>query len=194
MVALRTQIVRISLTLCLIGLIVFCIVRVKTIEDSSSLAWQENIRKQEMYEKAPNCFPHRESITVDQSIVPCQTMIATLVGKTRQSYGNPLRYYRQPIFHLFFTLHFSNGGEQTIGTIYRDMWQSARVGDQVAVTSWDGQAENASVNGYSCPLIDMTGADHGVFQLLPWLVLAFLCAFLISRLWTSSANSMFLLL
>ena len=183
MTQVRAPLLRIPMTLVLVGLIGFSILDMKNIEATSAQAWQKNMREQELYQKAPNCFPHRDASQVDQSLPPCQNVMATVVSKPQKAGGNPLRYHAQPITHLFLTLQFSDGSIQTVGTIYKDMWHSIRVGDQVSVTLWSRQVEEVEANGYRSPIIDTTGWDRGFVRLLPWLAVVLLCLFFISRLW-----------
>lgn len=183
MSGLRAPLIRTVMILSFAGLIAFSILRVKNIETTSAQASQENMRKQAFSEKAPNCLPHRDASQVDQSLPPCQSVTAIVVAKPQKPDGDPLRSYAHPRVKLLLTLRFSDGSFQTVGSIYKDMWNTLRVGDQVSVTVWGTQVEDVKANGYSCPIIYMTGWDGGIIRLLPWLALVLLCSYCISRLW-----------
>ena len=180
MFILRTPLVRIAITLVLLGLLSLSVVVVKNIITAT---WQSDRQEGALYKRSPNCFPHQDPSEVDASLPPCQNVMVTVIDKPQNTVVDHYRYHDYPKTHLLLTLQDTNGQTQTVGDIYKDMWNSIHIGDQVSVTLWRNQVREVDANGYSSPIFDPQKWNKAEANLWPWIVVALMCSFSISLLW-----------
>ena len=173
---------RILISLALITLIALSILFLK---NGITSAWQSDQQEEAIYLKSPNCFTHRDGSEVDQSLPPCQNLTATVIAKPHKTL---MEYSRskggsQLTTHGSFTLQYTNGYTQTIGEIDSDMWNSAPIGSQVAVTLWRGEVKKVEASGYHQSIYDGKNLTRAAAGLTPWIVIGLVSSACLSLLW-----------
>ena len=176
----RLRLFRIPVTLILLGLLALSILFIKNIVTS---AWQSDQQEEAIYLKSPNCFTHKDPSEVDQSLPPCQNLMATVIAKPQNTVINHRRSGDYPRTHRFFTLQYTNGYTQTVGDITSDMWNSIGVGSQVSVTLWKNQVKEVDANGYSQSIFDERKWNRTASGLVAWIVLGLISSTSLSLLW-----------
>ena len=180
MLALRSPLVRVAVTLALLGLLG---VSVLLIKNSVTASWQGDRQEGALYKRSPGCFPRRDPSEVDAALPPCQAVTRTVTAKPQNTVADYRGGRNYPTTHRFLTLRDAGGQSQTVGDIYEDMWNTIHVGDQVSVTLWRGQVREVNANGYGSPIFDETEWNRTKASLWPWIVVALLCSTLLSLLW-----------
>ena len=181
MFALRSPLVRIAVTLALLGLLG---VSVLLITNIVTAAWQSERQEEALYKRSPGCFPRRDPSEVDAGLPPCLNVTQTVTAKPQNTVSDYRRGRDYPKTHLLLTLRDAEGRSQTVGDIYQDMWNSIRVGDQVSVTVWRGQVREINANGYNSPIFDAMKWKRAEASLWPWIIVGLLCSSLVISLWS----------
>ena len=184
----RLRLFRIPATFVLIALIALSIMFIK---NGITAAWQSDRQEEALYLKSPNCFTHQDASEVDQSLPPCQNLMATVVVKPQNTVVDHYHFHDYPKTPFLLTLQYTNGYTQTVGDITSDMWNSIPVGSQVSVTLWRNDVKEVAANGYRQSIFDDKKWNQATAGLTPWIfigLISFACLSLLWKLPNSSAR------
>ena len=176
----RLRLFRIPISLVFLGLLALSIFFIKNNIDA---AWQKDQQEEAVYLRSPNCFPHRDASEVDQSLPPCQNLVATITAKPQNTTIDHRRHGDYPRTHRFFTLQYTNGYTQTVGDIGSDMWNSTPTGSQASVILWRSEVKEVDANGYHQSIFDEKKWNQTAAGLVPWIVLGLISSACLSLLW-----------